>query len=118
DLVGVVADLGDRVECALPRQVRRPGRPAVGGDRDPRLVERADLRVVAARVDVGFDVVSGEPERVHGPGVLVDGDPAGDRVADRGIRGVRVARDDARRGEGLAAVGGDRYVDEVVRAER
>src|SRR5204863_195748 len=52
DLVGVVAYLGDGVECALPGQMRGRGRAAVRGDRDPSLAARADLRIVTAGVPV------------------------------------------------------------------
>ena len=43
DLVGVVTDLRDGVECPLPREVGGPSGATVRGDGDPRLVERADL---------------------------------------------------------------------------
>ena len=104
DLVGVVADLRGGVEGALPREVRRPGRSAVGRRGHPGLVEGADLGVVAAGLDIRLDVVAGEPERINGAGVLVDGNPTGDRVAGGRPGRAGVALDDVGRREGFPAV--------------
>src|SRR5437773_5533873 len=84
DLVGVVADLRHRIERALPGQRGAPGGPSVVRYRHPGLVEGTDLGVVASGCDIRLYVVTREPQGIHGPRALVDGDPTGDRVA-RGV---------------------------------
>src|SRR5439155_2848776 len=75
-----------RIARVVEDRSRRPGRAVVVGVGEEDVVERFRLRVIASLGGV-FVEITRLPDRVDAPAVgavLIDGDPAGNRVARAG----------------------------------